>query len=37
MNTEYEFKKIESNIQAKWKTSNTFAASESSKLPKFYA
>ena len=37
MNTEYEFKKIESNIQAKWKTSNTFSASESSKLPKFYA
>ena len=37
MNTEYQFKKIESNIQAKWKTSNTFSASESSKLPKFYA
>ena len=37
MNTEYQFKKIEANIQAKWKASNAFSASESSKLPKFYA
>jgi len=37
MTTEYQFKKIESNIQAKWKVSNTFSASENSKLPKFYA
>ena len=37
MTTEYQFKKIEANIQAKWKASNAFSASESSKLPKFYA
>jgi len=37
MTTEYQFKKIESNIQAKWKASNTFSATEDSKLPKFYA
>ena len=37
MTTEYQFKIIESNIQAKWKASNAFSASESSKLPKFYA
>jgi leucyl-tRNA synthetase len=37
MNAEYQFKKIEANIQAKWKASNAFSASESSKLPKFYA
>ena len=37
MTTEYQFKKIESDIQAKWKASNTFSATEDSKLPKFYA
>ena len=37
MTTEYQFKKIESNIQAKWKASKAFSASENSKLPKFYA
>ena len=37
MTTEYQFKKIEASIQAKWKASNAFSASESSKLPKFYA
>ncbi|MDC6484405.1 leucine--tRNA ligase [Methylophilaceae bacterium] len=37
MNAEYQFKKIEANIQAKWKASNAFSASENSKLPKFYA
>ena len=37
MITEYQFKKIESNIQAKWKASNAFSANENSKLPKFYA
>jgi leucyl-tRNA synthetase len=37
MATEYQFKKIESNIQAKWKASNAFSANENSKLPKFYA
>ena len=37
MTSEYQFKKIESKIQAKWNTSNSFVVSENSKKPKFYA
>ena len=37
MGAEYQFKEIESKIQAKWNTSNSFAVSENSKQPKFYA
>ena len=37
MTSEYQFKKIESKIQAKWNTSNSFVVFENSKKPKFYA
>jgi len=37
MTSEYQFKKIEAKIQAKWNSSNSFSASENSEQPKFYA
>ena len=37
MTAEYQFKKIEAKIQAKWDSSNSFVASEDSEKPKFYA
>ena len=37
MTSEYQFKKIEAKIQAKWDSSNSFSASENSEQPKFYA
>ena len=37
MTAEYQFKKIEAKIQAKWDSSNSFVASENSEKPKFYA
>ena len=37
MSAEYQFKEIESKIQAKWETSNSFSVSESSEKPKFFA
>jgi len=37
MTSEYQFKKIESKIQAKWDASNLFSVSENNKQPKFYA
>ena len=37
MTSEYQFKKIESKIQAKWNTSNSCVVFENSKKPKFYA
>ena len=37
MTAEYQFKEIESKIQAKWDASNLFSVSENNKQPKFYA
>jgi len=37
MTAEYQFKRIEAKIQAKWDSSNSFVASEDSVKPKFYA
>ncbi len=37
MSAEYQFKEIESKIQAKWETYNSFSVSESSEKPKFFA
>ena len=37
MTAEYQFKKIEAKIQAKWNSSNSFVATEDSDKPKFYA
>ena len=36
MTAEYQFKEIESKIQAKWDASNLFSVSENNKQPKFY-